>query len=98
MVRTDRFCKIVNLGTPAQTVKVALDTGSSELWVNPQCANAGSASQRASCTSNGSYNPKNSKTANITDEPGSITYGKGEVEFEYVSDDIALPGSGMSSP
>ena len=31
----------LDLGSPGQTVKVIIDTGSSELWVNPDCSRLG---------------------------------------------------------
>jgi Eukaryotic aspartyl protease len=83
----------VSIGTPGQTVKVALDTGSSELWVNPDCNNAGSATQAKTCQANGNYNPKKSSTSEISQTTSSIKYGKGEVELQYVADNITLPGS-----
>ncbi|KAF6799408.1 eukaryotic aspartyl protease [Colletotrichum musicola] len=86
----------LDIGTPGQDTKVALDTGSSELWVNPNCNTAGTSSQVRACRANGQYNPDNSRTASVYSATGKITYGKGEVDLQYVSDNITLPGSDIA--
>lgn len=83
----------LDLGSPAQTVKVVIDTGSSELWVNPDCSNAASIPQQMECIDNGSYNPSDSKSANITRLGAELRYGLGDAKLRYVRDQIALPDS-----
>lgn len=83
----------LDLGSPAQTVKVVVDTGSSELWVNPDCSNAASIPQQMECIDNGSYNPSDSKSANVTRLGAELRYGLGDAEIRYVRDQIALPDS-----
>ncbi|CRK35212.1 hypothetical protein BN1723_014964 [Verticillium longisporum] len=83
----------LDLGSPAQTVRVAIDTGSSELWVNPNCDNAGSSSQAQICDTYGHYRPADSDTSRVSQTQNTISYGKGDVALQYVSDRIAIPGS-----
>lgn len=83
----------LDLGSPAQTVKVVIDTGSSELWVNPDCSNAASIPQQMECVDNGSYNPSDSDTADITRLGSELRYGLGDAKIRYVRDQIALPDS-----
>ncbi|KAK1977058.1 eukaryotic aspartyl protease [Colletotrichum cereale] len=86
----------LNIGSPGQDTKVAIDTGSSELWVNPNCVKAGSTAMTLSCRGNGQYDPQDSTTASVYRQTGRIKYGKGEVLLQYVSDNITMPGSDIS--
>jgi len=84
----------VSIGTPGQGVKVAIDTGSDELWVDPTCASPDLTSQQESeCVANGEYNPNKSSTVIALQTTNQIQYGKGSVDLEYVTDNIALPNS-----
>ncbi|KAH8886725.1 acid protease [Thozetella sp. PMI_491] len=84
----------LSIGTPGQNVKVAIDTGSDELWVDPKCTGGGlEKEQIKECQADGLYLPEKSSTANVTNQGTDIPYGKGEVIINYVLDNIGLPGS-----
>lgn len=81
--------KQVTIGTPPQIIDVSLDTGSSELWVNPYCA--GSYNPTV-CDALPRYDPTNSSTAVDQDTTFDISYGTGDVEGEYWRDTVTLAG------
>lgn len=79
----------VSIGTPPQLVDVQLDTGSSELWVDPYCA--GSYDPTA-CNAMPRYDPATSSTTVDLDGTLEIQYGTGDVEGEYRSDTVQIAG------
>lgn len=83
----------LDLGTPPQTVKVVIDTGSSELWVNPDCSNAASLPQQMECVDNGDYHVSASDSVEVSKVEAELRYGLGDAIIRYVRDDIALPDS-----
>jgi hypothetical protein len=80
---------LVEIGTPPQLVDVTLDTGSSDLWVDPECSASYSPSY---CQSFPQYNPFTSQTYADTGVPFGIEYGTGSVNGEYVTDSVLLGG------
>lgn len=82
----------MNLGNPPQPVYVQLDTGSFELWVNPDCT-AVRPSDRNFCEATGVYNPSTSTTARTLQRGNSLQYGIGTANISYVVDDLSFAGS-----
>ncbi len=84
----------VSIGTPGQVVKVAIDTGSDELWVDPKCSTGDlEPTQQQECEADGTYIASKSTSAKGPQGGADIPYGKGEVEIQYYFDNIGLPGS-----
>lgn len=71
---------------------VQLDTGSFELWVNPQCEGL-SFSDATFCESVGFYNVSRSNTVQALNVRKTLAYGIGSANITYVKDSIALPGA-----
>ncbi|KAE8365326.1 aspartic peptidase domain-containing protein [Aspergillus caelatus] len=76
----------LTLGTPAQQFAVALDTGSSDLWVN--VANSSYCSSRTDpCKPFGLYDPDASSTYKSLDVDFNATYGDGTNAYGYYATD-----------
>lgn len=88
----------MNIGTPPQTVSVQIDTGSSDLWVDPTCSQAGSVSAVSICNALPVYNALTSSTAKSAGESMVLYYGKGSVIGEYITDTVTVGGKTNSNP
>lgn len=87
----------MQLGTPPQPVRVQLDTGSFELWVNADCDKLSTASDVSFCKSNQRYEPGQSSTARQLKEQKALRYGIGAANITYVRDNIGLAGSAATA-
>ncbi|EAQ90236.1 hypothetical protein CHGG_02171 [Chaetomium globosum CBS 148.51] len=88
----------LEIGTPPQKVKVFIDTGSYELWVNPRCDTSASESI---CQSHGNYYPGQSSSSTYVGGKFAVTYGTGAVRGSYWSDTMSVArilGLGYSYP
>ncbi|RYP41487.1 hypothetical protein DL767_000992 [Monosporascus sp. MG133] len=76
---------------------VQLDTGSFELWVNPECSSLSGLSDRKFCEAVGHYEPSASSTSVQLAGTKTLVYGIGSARIQYVADDIRLSGTGQHS-
>ncbi|KDN44125.1 acid protease [Tilletiaria anomala UBC 951] len=74
----------VSMGTPAQSMALVLDTGSSDLWV------ATSECSSNTCSSLSKFSMSNSSTYQSSSQVFSITYGSGAVTGHMAGDTITL--------
>jgi Eukaryotic aspartyl protease len=70
-----------------------IDTGSFELWVDPDCSTVETSALAQACKGNGNYDPRKSTSVKNLQQTKTLAYDKGSVNLQYVSDSIALPGS-----
>lgn len=77
----------ISLGTPSQDITVLVDTGSVNLWVNPECDSSG---QEEWCEGFAQFDYTSSSTIEDTGLEEDLSYGKGEVIVEYVTDVVTI--------
>lgn len=92
----------IDISIGGQTTSVVLDTGSSELWVDPDCSTASRAEMSTNtvdsdvtspeyCESIGRYDPSSSSTAEALDEGAVFGYADDTtVEVDYYTDTIGI--------
>ncbi|CAK9437477.1 uncharacterized protein LODBEIA_P18550 [Lodderomyces beijingensis] len=89
-----QYQTMVHLGSNKQKITVALDTGSSDLWVPAQ----GVTCQRAGCDSDGTFDPTSSSTFHRTGTSFALTYGDGTSSRGYYGKDDYWFSDGTKLP
>jgi hypothetical protein len=92
-----RYMVEFQIGNPPQAISIALDTGSSETWVNPACANSGSQSQVDLCNTFPRYTAASSSSAVDQGSGTVLNYGKGSANIEYYTDDFSVGGASVKT-
>ncbi|KAI1385408.1 acid protease [Hypoxylon trugodes] len=77
-------------GDDPQSVSVLIDTGSFELWVNPDCS---STNVKDYCDAFGHYDPARSPSAKNLNKNFGIQYGQGSASGSYYTDDVYISGA-----
>ncbi|KAL2862964.1 pepsin-like aspartic protease [Aspergillus lucknowensis] len=85
------FCN-VTIGTPEQSLRLILDTGSSDLWCNAANSTFCSSSQDP-CRVSGSYDPGLSSSSTYVSSDFNISYADGTGAVgDYVTDTLRIGG------
>ncbi|KAI5920594.1 aspartic peptidase domain-containing protein [Camillea tinctor] len=84
----------IGTGGNSQIVDVLIDTGSFELWVNPDCA---ASSVPDFCDAFGHYDPGRSSSAKRVGGDFKIEYGSGSAQGTYYKDDLYISGAKVES-
>ena len=85
----------VELGTPAQTLQLHIDTGSSDLWVNVASSSLCESSQNA--CSGGTYDSSSSSTYKLVNNAFNISYVDGSAAIgDYAKDTLAIGGETLT--
>jgi hypothetical protein len=88
-----QYFSYVNIGSPSQTFKVILDTGSSNLWVPSKSCNS---TQYPSCSNHTEYNSAQSSTYVPNGQSLQLAYGSGSCTG-FLSQDVVNFG-GVNIP
>ncbi|KAH7041346.1 aspartic peptidase domain-containing protein [Microdochium trichocladiopsis] len=83
----------LTFGTPPQPQFVLLDTGSYELWVNPDCTALNNELDARFCQALGRYNASASSTSLSLGESKTLQYGIGNATFVYHKDTVGVSNS-----
>ncbi|KAI0155666.1 aspartic peptidase domain-containing protein [Pestalotiopsis sp. NC0098] len=75
----------IDVGTPRQTITVIVDTGSYELFLNPNCARA---ADQTYCAAAGHYYPAESSTVKNLSSRYYVSFGTGGYVGSYFSDTL----------
>ena len=87
----------VSVGTPAQDLRLHIDTGSSDLWTNAKnsriCSLHGDP-----CSDSGTYNANSSSTYKFVNSNFNVSYEDGSgASGDYVTDTVSIGGKSIKS-
>ncbi|KAI9741821.1 MAG: hypothetical protein M1834_000207 [Cirrosporium novae-zelandiae] len=86
----------ITIGTPAQSLRLHIDTGSSDLWTN--AANSTLCESRTNpCSSSGTYSANDSSTYDFVSSDFNISYVDGSgAAGDYVKDTVRIGGQALT--
>lgn len=88
------YCNVA-LGTPEQSLRLVLDTGSSDLWCNAANSTLCS-SQPNACSASGTYDASSSSTYSFVSSDFNISYADTSgASGDYVTDTLHIGGAAI---
>lgn len=78
----------IQVGTPAKTFQVILDSGSADLWLATSPCNG-------CLTTTPMYDPTASSSSSVSTTPFQIEYGSGDATGDLTTDVVSIAGFGM---
>ncbi|KAF2221305.1 aspartic peptidase domain-containing protein [Elsinoe ampelina] len=87
-----------SLGTPAQSVRLHLDTGSSDMWVNTPDSEICTYQGQGLCDFAGTYSPNSSSSYRYLNSAFTIQYADGSgASGDYVTDTFSIGGATLQN-
>ncbi len=87
----------LGMGSPSQPQVVQLDTGSTDLWVNPQCANAGGAGAESFCDGLPTFSSAASTTFKSLHTSYTLQYGVGSATVGWSTDTVTVGSASLTA-
>lgn len=85
----------ISLGSPAQSLRLDIDTGSSDLWTNAASSSL-CQDQRGFCSESGTYDSNSSSSYNYVNSDFYIKYADGTYAIgDYATDTVSIGGSSI---
>lgn len=85
----------ISLGTPSQSLRLDIDTGSSDLWTNAASSQL-CQDQRNYCSESGTYDSNSSSSYNYVNSDFYIKYADGTYAIgDYATDTVSIGGSSI---
>jgi hypothetical protein len=87
----------VTMGTPGQSLRLDIDTGSSDIWANSATSTL-CAQYASQCAVSGTFNANKSSSYNYVNSFFSITYADNSyAQGDYATDTLSLGGSSINN-
>ncbi|MCJ1458387.1 hypothetical protein MMC28_008759 [Mycoblastus sanguinarius] len=88
----------VSIGTPAQNLRLHIDTGSSDMWANTKTSDICTYRGENLCANAGTYNANSSSTYKYVSSDFNVSYVDGSgASGDYATDNLSIGGKTLTS-